>query len=55
MFTSDVYIQRRNTLRQRLSKGVALLIGHNEAPINFAHNTYPFRQDATFSYFFGLN
>lgn len=55
MFASDVYIQRRNTLRQGLSKGVAVLIGHNEAPINFAHNTYPFRQDATFSYLFGLN
>ena len=55
MFASDVYIQRRNTLRQRLSTGVVLLIGHNEVPINFAHNTYPFRQDATFSYFFGLN
>lgn len=54
MFTPDVYIQRRNTLRQRLRQGVALMIGHNEAPINFAHNTYPFRQDATFSYFFGI-
>ena len=55
MFAQSVYTQRRQALRQHLSHGIVLLIGHKEAPINFAHNTYPFRQDATFSYFFGLN
>ncbi|KQB52737.1 Xaa-Pro aminopeptidase [Pseudomonas endophytica] len=57
MFESSVYSQRRNALRQRMgtSKGIVLLPGHLQSPINFAHNLYPFRQDATFSYFFGLN
>jgi Xaa-Pro aminopeptidase len=33
---------------------VVLLPGNDESPMNFAANTYPFRQDSTFLYFFGL-
>lgn len=55
MFAPTVYIQRRQALRERLNHGIVLLIGHGEAPINFALNPYPFRQDASFSYFFGIN
>lgn len=57
MFEPSVYSQRRNALRQRLgnSNGIVLLLGHVNSPINFAHNVYPFRQDATFSYFFGID
>ncbi|MCF5052616.1 M24 family metallopeptidase [Pseudomonas syringae] len=55
MFAPTVYTQRRHALRERLSNGIVLLIGHGEAPINFALNNYPFRQDASFSYFFGIN
>ncbi|HEY0289335.1 MAG TPA: Xaa-Pro aminopeptidase [Pseudomonas sp.] len=55
MFPETVYRQRRHALRQRLGDGLVLLPGHVDAPVNFAHNCYPFRQDATFSYFFGLD
>lgn len=32
-----------------------LLMGNKEAPINYAGNVYPFRQDSTFLYFLGLD
>lgn len=55
MFADSVYTGRRRALREQLRTGVVLLIGNVDAPINFAHNVHPFRQDATFSYFFGVN
>ncbi|MBF0572418.1 MAG: aminopeptidase P family protein [Desulfamplus sp.] len=60
MFKSEIYIQRRNRLKQQLSSsigysGIALFIGHDESPINFTDNCYPFRQDSSFLYFFGHN
>ncbi|MBF0377078.1 MAG: aminopeptidase P family protein [Desulfamplus sp.] len=60
MFKSEIYIQRRNRLKQQLSSsigysGIALFIGHDESPINFTDNSYPFRQDSSFLYFFGHN
>lgn len=55
MFERSIYQQRRHALRQRMKSGLVLLPGNLDAPMNFAHNCYPFRQDATFRYFFGLN
>ncbi|MDR2423834.1 MAG: aminopeptidase P family protein [Prevotellaceae bacterium] len=55
MFTQDIYINRRNSLRKLLPSGVILLLGHDEAPLNYAGNTYRFRQDSNFLYFFGLS
>ncbi len=55
MFSATCYIHRRNLLKKRLNKGIALFIGHDESPINFADNCYPFRQDSTFVYFWGHN
>ncbi|CAE6789767.1 Xaa-Pro aminopeptidase [Paraburkholderia domus] len=55
MFADSVYIGRRQALREKLRSGVALLLGNVDSPINFAHNVHPFRQDSTFSYFFGLS
>lgn len=55
MFEDKVYIERRKALRQQLRSGVVLLLGSVDSPINFAHNVHPFRQDSTFSYFFGVN
>lgn len=54
MFTQDIYINRRNSLRKLLPSGVILFLGHDEAPLNYAGNTYRFRQDSNFLYFFGL-
>jgi len=55
MFKTDIYINRRNSLRQLIPSGVVLFLGHAESPVNYAGNTYRFRQDSNFSYFFGLN
>lgn len=54
MFEDSVYIARRKALRDRFGTGVLLFIGNVDAPMNYAQNCYPFRQDSSFSYFFGL-
>jgi len=55
MFDKQVYIERRNQLRQRVGKGLILVPGNNESPMNYPENTYHFRQDSTFLYLFGLD
>lgn len=55
MFDSSVYINRRKALREKVGSGLILILGNNEAPVNFPDNTYKFRQDSTFLYFFGHN
>jgi len=51
MFTQSVYINRRNNLKSKGLKGVGLFLGNTESPMNYAANTYKFRQDSTFLYF----
>jgi len=55
MFDAKTYTQRRRLLRKRLGSGLALFLGNEESPMNFADNAYPFRQDSTFLYYFGLD
>ena len=55
MFKSDVYIRRREYLHNKMKSGLALFIGNVEAPMNYPDNTYHFRQDSDFLYFFGLD
>jgi Xaa-Pro aminopeptidase len=55
MFPPEVYIQRRNRLRELVGKGVVLFLGNKEVAMNYAANSYPFRQDSTFLYYFGLD
>lgn len=55
MFKSEVYIRRREELRKKMKSGLALFIGNVEAPMNYPDNTYHFRQDSDFLYFFGLD
>lgn len=55
MFEKDVYIRRRQKLIQSLSKGVVLLLGNVDSPMNYPSNTFHFRQDSSFLYFFGLD
>jgi Xaa-Pro aminopeptidase len=55
MFDKQIYTQRRNTLHKTLKTGLALFLGNEESPMNYADNTYHFRQDSSFLYFFGLN
>ena len=53
MFDSSVYRNRRKALREKVSSGIILILGNNEAPANYPDNTYKFRQDSSFLYFFG--
>ncbi|MCK5705167.1 MAG: aminopeptidase P N-terminal domain-containing protein, partial [Cyclobacteriaceae bacterium] len=55
LFNSSTYFNRRKLLAKHVKTGIILLIGNNESPMNYEDNTYPFRQDSTFLYFFGLN
>lgn len=38
-----------------MQSGLILLLGNQQSPMNFADNHYPFRQDSSFLYFFGLD
>lgn len=55
MFSKEIYIQRREKLRESVGSGLILLLGNDESPMNYADNGYHFRQDSTFLYFLGLN
>lgn len=55
MFDSSVYESRRLTLHKKMGSGIALFAGNMESPYNYPSNTYHFRQDSDFLYFFGLD
>ena len=55
MFNRETYIARRQQLKQKVSSGIILLLGNVDSPMNYADNTYYFRQDSSFLYFFGLD
>ncbi len=54
MFKKETYIARREQLRKDVGHGLIIIQGNHEAPCNYPDNTYWFRQDSTFLYFFGL-
>ena len=41
------------TYVKKVGDGLILILGNNEAPANYPDNTYKFRQDSSFVYFFG--
>lgn len=55
MFTAEVYIERRRRLKEQIQSGLILFLGNEESPMNYLDNQYPFRQDSSFLYFFGLD
>ncbi len=59
MFEAQIYQRRRAALIGGLAargchEGRVLFLGNSESPMNYADNAYPFRQDSSFLYFFGL-
>lgn len=54
MFSKDTYVNRRRELKERVGSGLVLLLGNDEVGCNYEDNTYNFRQDSTFLYYFGL-
>jgi Xaa-Pro aminopeptidase len=54
-FPKETYIVRRNQLKKKMGSGLLLFLGNEESSSNFKDNWYPFRQDSSFLYFFGLD
>ena len=54
MFKKETYTERRRILKGKVGKGMILLFGNDESPMNYTDNTYHFRQDSTFLYYFGI-
>src|SRR6516225_6768447 len=58
MFPAATYETRRAALLARLryagARGLVLLPGHVDSPMNYRDNAYDFRQDSSFLYFCGL-
>ncbi len=54
MFPKKTYQTRRALIKRDLSTGLLLFLGNDEQAINFADNPYPFRQDSSFLYYFGI-
>jgi Xaa-Pro aminopeptidase len=55
MFSAEVYQQRRERIMNGTAQGLLLFMGNVDAPMNYPHNPYPFIQDSSFRYLFGLN
>jgi Xaa-Pro aminopeptidase len=55
MFSKEIYMQRRKLLKERFQSGVLLFPGNSESPMNYPANAFPFRQDSTFLYYWGLD
>lgn len=55
MFQKKTYIERRRILKEKVGSGIILLFGNEESPMNYKDNTYHFRQDSTFLYYFGIS
>lgn len=53
LFSKETYKARRDELRRLVGHGLIVLPGNNDSPMNYPANTYRFRQDSTFLYFFG--
>ncbi|MEW5725870.1 MAG: aminopeptidase P family protein, partial [Thermodesulfobacteriota bacterium] len=55
MFAAETYRYRRDRLRHLLESGLVLFPGHDQSCVNYPETYYPFRQDSSFLYFFGLD
>ncbi|MBQ3875670.1 MAG: aminopeptidase P N-terminal domain-containing protein, partial [Bacteroidaceae bacterium] len=53
MFNKDIYIKRRETLKKEVGSGIILILGNLEASRNYPDNTFKYRQDSSFLYYFG--
>ena len=54
MFGKETYVQRRALLKKKLGSGVLLFLGNDDYGLNYESNTFRYRQDSTFLYYFGL-
>ncbi len=55
MFDTIAYTNRRRLLKEKFDSGLLLFLGNEDSPANYKANTYNFRQDSTFLYYFGID
>lgn len=55
MFSKETYVQRRAQLKKTVGSGLLLFLGNDDTGMNYADNTFRYRQDSTFLYYFGLS
>ena len=55
MFPAKIYVERRQRLKSCMQTGLLLFLGHEDSAMNYPDNAYPFRQDSSFLYFYGLD
>ena len=62
MFSTEVYVNRRNVLLERMAartaqgnRGIAIFVGNADAAQNYRGNDYKFRQDSSFLYYWGVD
>lgn len=57
MFSPSTYQNRRQALIEADApqSGLVLLLGNEQTAMNYRANPYPFRQDSTFLYYFGVD
>ncbi|MCW8813125.1 MAG: aminopeptidase P family protein [Ignavibacteriaceae bacterium] len=55
MFEANVYIERRRVLKDKFDSGIIIFLGNNDSPANYLANTYSFRQDSSFLYYYGID
>ncbi len=55
MFSKEIFIERRAKLKKAVREGIILILGNSESPMNYKANQYPFRQDSSFLYYFGID
>ena len=53
--SKNTYLRRRNQLKKDVGSGILLFLGNQEVGMNYTDNTYHFRQDSSFLYFFGID
>lgn len=53
MFSKETYVHRRGTLKNLVKNGLIIFFGNNNSPVNYPSNSYTFRQDSSFLYYFG--
>ncbi|HBN05875.1 MAG TPA: Xaa-Pro aminopeptidase [Bacteroidales bacterium] len=55
MFSKSTYVNRRKQLAKDIKDGLILILGNSDSSFNYPANTYTFRQDSSFRYFFEYN
>jgi len=55
MFKREIYVNRRNLLKEKVGNGLIIFMGNNDSPRNYKDNCYNFDQDSSFLYYFGID